>query len=122
MMTQNRKQTMEKFRVVGNDGTRASNIVVMVKATGLNMGLTVGEAYRLRDALDRKLRTIEAAWRRKGERILKRLRAKADAGTPWTQRDAATWREYTSVAFPESAVVKSPSRRTKKKAADGRTS
>lgn len=113
---------MEKFRVVGNDGTRASDIVVMVKATGLNMGLTVGEAYRLRDALDRKLRTIEAAWRLKGERILRQLRAKADAGKPWTPRDAATWRQYTSVSFPESAVIKPPRQQTKKKAADGRAS
>jgi hypothetical protein len=109
---------MEKFRVVNNDGSYDSDVVAIVKGDGLHMGLTVGEAYRLRDALDRKLRDIEAAWRRKGSKILKRLQDKADAGKPWTQRDADTWREYTSVAFPASVVVKSPRQRTKKKAGE----
>ncbi len=109
---------MEKFRVVGNDGSYDSDVVAIVKGDGLHMGLTVGEAYRLRDALDRKVRTIEAAWRLKGEIVLRRLRAKADAGKPWTQRDADTWREYTSVALPASVVVKSPRQRTKKKAGE----
>ena len=63
---------MERFRVVSNDGSYDSDVVAIVKSTSLHMGLTVDEAYQLRDALDRKLRTIESAWRLKGERILKR--------------------------------------------------
>lgn len=109
-----------EFKIVNNDGSYGPGFIAMIIGGGLHMGLTLDGAMYLRDTLNTKIRNAEAAWRRKRDHHLDRLRAKADAGTAWTQRDADTWRRYKLGEIPESVVIKPPGRRAKQKEEDGR--